>query len=286
MRPDYPAGGLVLLTPTGGFIRSATIGSDPVAVTLSDDGKLAYVADSSPGDVYAVRLPGLAVVWERHLGGAPFGLLVHGGHLYVSLYSGDAVVQLDPTTGAVIANVPIHHHGAGMAVDATGTVVVASDEGRLIAADGGSSRAGDRAFSAALVAGSIWTADYPTGYVSRAADAASRRRLPDPLHPFWVAPGAGGTLLVSAEGQNEDSDRGAVYAYDVARDSFTLLDRPIDPDQAVQWGPATVIAAHGSRSVDVVDSGRLSTWARGAAAVALAPDSALNLLVVVVNAHE
>jgi len=256
-----------------------------VAVIVSDDGTMAYAADSAPGDVYAVKVPSLSVAWKQHVGGAPFGLLIHGGRLLVSLYSGDAVVELDPSSGALLANDPITHHGAGMAVDLAGQVVVASDEGYLVALHG-TSTPGDRAFSAALVAGGLWTADYTLGQISRSGDATSRRKLPDPLHPFWVAPGAGGTLLISAEGQSEDSDPGAVYAYDVARDSFTLLDQPKDPDQAVQWGPAVVVAAHGSRRVDLIDGGRVSEWAKGAAAVAVAPDSGVNVLVVAVNAHE
>jgi len=281
----YPASGLVLLTPTGSVIQSAQVGSDVVAVTVSDDGKLAYVADSAPGDVYAVELPDLQVKWKEHVGGAPFGLLIHGARLYVSTYTGDQVWELDPATGVTIASIPIGHNGGGMALDAAGGVWVASDEGYLIAVDGAAQK-GDRAFSAALVAGTLWTADYPGGFLSRVGDTGFKRNLPRPLHPFWVAPGAPDTLLISAEGNNEDSDQGAVYAYDVARDSFTLLDSPLDPDQAVQWGPATVVAAHGSRRVDVIDGGHVSQWAKGAAAVAVAPDSSLNLLVVAVNSHE
>jgi len=68
-------------------------------VIVSEDGATAYLADSSPGDVYAVRLPRLTVAWKHHVGGAPFGLLLHGGSLFVSLFSGAAVVELDPSSG-------------------------------------------------------------------------------------------------------------------------------------------------------------------------------------------
>ncbi|MGA8923051.1 MAG: hypothetical protein WB682_07885, partial [Candidatus Dormiibacterota bacterium] len=61
----YPATGIVLLSlKDGARVAAASIGSDPVAVIVSDDGTTAYLADSSPGDVYAVRLPGLAVAWK------------------------------------------------------------------------------------------------------------------------------------------------------------------------------------------------------------------------------
>ena len=72
-------------------------GDQPI---VSEDGGTAYMADSSPGDVYAVRLPSLTVAWKHHVGGAPFGLLLHGGSLFVSLFSGGAVVELDPADGA------------------------------------------------------------------------------------------------------------------------------------------------------------------------------------------
>lgn len=280
-----PAAGVVLVSPDGAVKHAAAIGADPVAVIVSDDGSTAFVADSAPGDVYAAKLPTLTTIWAQHVGGAPFGLLLHAGRLLVSLYSGGAVVELDPGTGSILARDPIGHDGAGMTVDPQGGVVVASDDGYLIPLHG-AAQPGNRAFSAATVAGGLWTADYPAGEISRSGDPASRRALPDPLHPFWVAPGADGTLLISAEGAHEDSDPGGVYAYDVGRDQFTLLDQALDPDQVVQWGPAILVAAHGSKQVDVIDGGHVKAWAKGAAAVALAPDSNLDLLVVVVNSHE
>jgi outer membrane protein assembly factor BamB len=87
----------VLLSIKDGATRgSASIGKDPVAVIASDDGRTAYLADSAPGDVYAVSLPNLRVTWKEHVGGAPFGLLLHGGRLFVSLFDGAAVLVLDP----------------------------------------------------------------------------------------------------------------------------------------------------------------------------------------------
>ncbi|HKV88724.1 MAG TPA: YncE family protein, partial [Candidatus Dormibacteraeota bacterium] len=72
-----PATGLVLVDLKGGAqVASLSVGTDPVAVTVSADGAFAYVADSSPGDVYAVNLAHRAVSWRSHVGGAPFGLLL------------------------------------------------------------------------------------------------------------------------------------------------------------------------------------------------------------------
>src|SRR6202165_958503 len=102
--PTYPATGLVLLSLTDGTKRAAvSIGTDPVAVVVSNDGTTAYLADSSPGHVYAVTLPDLKVAWKQHVGGAPFGLLLHSGRLFVSLFSGALVVELDPNSGTQLA---------------------------------------------------------------------------------------------------------------------------------------------------------------------------------------
>jgi hypothetical protein len=54
----------------------------------------------------------------------------------------------------------------------------------------------------------------------------------------------------------------------------------------LQSGPTVFVAAHGDRDVLAIRGGRANSWARGAAAVALAADPALGYLVVAVNAHE
>jgi len=86
--PAAPDSGLVLLDlNSGAQVASLSVGRDAVAVALSADGQTAYVADSSPGDVYAVRLSQRRIVWRAHTGGAPFGVLENNCRVYVSLYS-------------------------------------------------------------------------------------------------------------------------------------------------------------------------------------------------------
>ena len=81
----FPDSGLVLLDAKGGTQRGAgAVGTDIVAVTVSDDGHTAFSADSAPGDVYAVQLPALAIEWKQHVGGAPFGLLLHAVSLLLA----------------------------------------------------------------------------------------------------------------------------------------------------------------------------------------------------------
>jgi DNA-binding beta-propeller fold protein YncE len=282
---DLPKTGLVLVSLVDGSQRaSATVGSDPVAVTVSEDGTMAYMADSSPGDVYAVRLPSLSVAWKQHVGGAPFGFLISGGRLLVSLFSGAVVVELDPKSGVVMDSHSVAQGPAAMAVAADGRVVVASTSGRLSYLDGSSVQAG-KGFGVAVVGTQTWTADFQGAQLVRAGDD-HQVNLPLPVSPFWLAPGGPSTLLVSAEGPHEDSDPGAVFSFDTTTETFAILARPRDPDQVVGWGSKVLVASHGDREVLAIDGGMTSTWAAGAEVVAIAPDAPLNLLVLAVNAHE
>jgi outer membrane protein assembly factor BamB len=284
-KPAYPESGLVLLSVKDGALRgSAAIGKDPVAVILSDDGRIAYVADSAPGDVYAVSIPGLKMAWKQHVGGAPFGLLMHGGRLFVSLFSGAAVLELDPKSGSMMGTHQVPQGPAAITIDASGRVVVAGTRGQVNMIDGGQLAAGN-GFGIALAGGRIWTADYERAELVPAGDD-HRVGLPLPLFPFWLASGAGDTLLITAEGGTEDSDPGGVFSFDPMTGAFKILATPKDPDQVLQSGSMVLVAAHGDSQVLVVQDDRSNAWARGSAPVALATSDALGLVVVAVNAHE
>ena len=261
-----------------------TVGTDPVAVAVSGDGRTAYVADSAPGDVIAVSVPGLTQVWKTHVGGAPFAILPHGGRLYVSLFDGAAVVELDPATGKQLASHPVAAGPAALAVDALGRVMVAGTRGAVDFMDGTSVPAG-HGFGIAAIGDQVWTADYERAELVRTGDHL-RVGMPDPIFPFWLAPGAAGTLLISAEGAREDTDPGGVYSYDPKTGKFLTIARPKDADKVVQSGSKVFVAAHGDRHVLAIEGGRVSTWAPNTAVVALEADPTANLLVVVTNAHE
>lgn len=268
--PAYPQTGLVLLSLRDGSVQSsARVGADPVAVIVSADGRTAYVADSAPGDVYAVSLPDLKVRWKTHTGGAPFGLLLHLGRLYVSLYDLGQIVELEPSAGRILSYDRAPGHPAALTADANGDVAVAAGS----------------AFGIALAGTTVWTADYRRSLLMT-ADGSKQVPLPAPVHPFWLAPGPGGTLLITGEGESEDSDPGAVFSYDVVRDKFTTLARPRDPDQVAALGSTIFVAAHGDRETLAIEGSTVRRWASGAAVVALAPDPLEGVLVVTVNAHE
>jgi len=255
-----------------------------VAVIVSDDGKTAYLADSAPGDVYAVRLPSLQVAWKQHVGGAPFGLLLHAGRLYVSLFSGTSVLELAPSNGASLATDPVPQGPAVMTIDGAGDVVVAGTRGRLNII-GGAQLAAGNGFGVAYAGGKLWSADYERAELVPAGDSY-RVGLPLPVFPFWLAPGAGDTLLIAAEGGTEDTDPGGVFSFDTMTGAFTTLATPKDPDQVLQSGSRIFVAAHGDHEVLTLQDGQVNAWARGASPVALAPDQPLGYLVVAVNAHE
>lgn len=276
---------MVLLSLKDGTQRNtASVGKDVVAVTVSNDGRTAYLADSAPGDVYAVRLPGLQVAWQQHVGGAPFGLLLHDGRLFVSLFDEGAVVELDLLNGKELATHPVPQGPAAMTIDGAGHVVVAGTRGQLNVIGGGQLAAGN-GFGVAYAGGALWSADYERAELVPAGDD-HRVGLPLPLFPFWLAAGAGSTLLVAAEGGTEDTDPGGVFSFDTMSGTFTTLATPKDPDQVLQSGSAIFVAAHGDREVLAIQDGRVNKWARGAGVVAIAPDPSLDLLVVAVNAHE
>ncbi len=280
-----PATGLVLLSLGDGSVKhTASVGTDPVAVIVSEDGSTAYIADSSPGDVYAFDLVRRQGRWKAHLGGAPFGLLLHDGHLFASLFRAATVVELDPGSGAQLATHAVPQGPGAMAIDPQGHVVVATAGGRLGALDGTSVPAG-KGYGVASAGDATWTAGFTESELVRAGDPHIVR-LPLPVTPFWLAPAAGGKLLVAAEGPDEDADPGGVFLFDPSSETFQTLAQPRDPDQVIQSEDTVFVAAHGDRRVLAIKGGQTSPWAQGASAVALATDAPLGLLVVAVNAHE
>jgi len=78
--------------------------------------------------------------------------------------------------------------------------------------------------------------------------------FPWPLFPFWLAPGAAGTLLIAAEGGTEDTDPGGVFSFDGVG-TFKTLARPRDPDQVLQSGSTVLVAAHGDHEVLAIAGG-------------------------------
>ncbi len=271
---------------SGAQVASLSVGTDPVAVTLSADGAVAYVADSSPGDVYAVSLSHRAVNWRSHVGGAPFGLLLAGGHLYVSLFSAAMVDELDLQSGAILASHPVGSGPAVMALDPSGNPLVAELSGVVASVDGGGgAEPAGHGYGIATLDADTWTCAYADAMIVRAGDGKTFT-VPSGLHPFWLSEGAGSTILIAAEGNNEDSDPGGVFRLDPGTGAFTTLAHPHDPDQVVESGGAVYVAAHGDSDVLRIAGGSTAHWAKGAAAVALAADPRLDLLVVAVNAHE
>lgn len=270
---------LVLSLADGSEKGRLSLGQDPVAVAVDEAAAVAYVSDNVAGDVYAVGLDPVRVLWKTTVGGRPGPLLLLRGRLYVSLFDAAAVAALDPASGRELGRAAVGQGPGELA-----------DDGQVACADGtawdlaGHSRPAGKGFGLADGPGGLWTADAAAGMLVRLTDG-QRVSLPGHLHPFWLATAGDGSLLVTAEGDDEDRDPGAVLKLDQGLHLTRLLTSQ-DPDLVSESGGRIYVAAHGERAVKVLQGGSLATWQKGAAVVALAPAPRLGLLVVLVNARE
>jgi sugar lactone lactonase YvrE len=283
--PAPPKQGVLLLALSDGSYRGqAELGQDPLAVSISPDGNEAYVVDNGGGSVYAVSLPNLRVRWSSRLDGAPTSVVTDGDNLWVSLYAAGQVAQLNRRTGDVIDKWAVGP-GPGAIVFQQGQPWAATAAG--VWQVKGRKQADIHGFGLALVGGTLWAADYDKGQVVRVSDGQTVS-LPPGLHPFWLSAGSSGNLLIAAEGADEDHDLGAVLTVAPSATEPRSLLRVTDPDQVLEAGGKIFSASHGDREVDVLTSsgGHVGSWAKGGAAVALAVDDALGLLVVVTDERE
>ena len=255
---------MLLSLKTGALVGQRALGEDPLAVTLAPGGRMAYVADNDAGEVIAVRLPSLDVAWRTQAGKTLSSLLYQDGRLYAGVYCCGEVRILDPATGRI-----------------TGSLTIAGRPGELAWWQGGIQAGNGDDFGIAAAGGGLWTADRPAHAV-----AGAGRRVTLPAAPFWLAADGPDHLLVAAEGTPEDTAPGAVARVDTSLGTASVLASPRDPDQVSSLADDVFVAAHGDRDVLVLRGGRQLRWAPGAEAVALAPDAALGLLVVVTDAGE
>ena len=255
-----------------------------MAVSISPDGNEAYVSDNAGGSVYAASLPNLRVRWTAALDGRPGPILTLGDELWVSLYTAGQVVQLDRHTGEVISKWAVGP-GPGQVAQQQGQLWVASAQG--VWQVKGKKQSDIHGFALAAADSAVWAGDYEAGEVVRAQDGKTVS-LPAGLHPFWLAAGSAGRILVAAEGDNEDRDLGGVLSLEPPDYAPRTILTATDPDMVVESGGRIYVAAHGDREVDVLMSSgdRVGAWAKNAAAVAIAVDQPLGLLVVATNERE
>jgi len=165
-------------------------------------------------------------------------------------------------------------------------VVAAGTHGEVDYLDGTPPLPAGHGFGIAAVGSELWTADYERAELDRAGDLKIAG-MPEPLFPFWLSAEEGGKLLIAAEGDPEDTSQGGVFEFEPASGAFRTLAHPRDPDFVVRSRDTIFVAAHGDRQVLAISTGgAVKTFAGNLAAVALAPDPSLNLLVVAVNGHE
>lgn len=280
-----PTGSGIVLLDLGDGHQVATIaaGSDPVGVTLSADGAIAYVSDNQPGLIRAIDLRARRPAWQAAVGGRPGPLLLSGGRLWVSLFGSGSLVALDPSSGRLLEKRPVcpspgqlaEWRGQVWTLCGGGGAVSTAGEG--LPAPGG--------FGLAAGEEGLWAAAYGAGRLVR-LDVPGEVELPSGQHPFWLSLAGDGSLLVAAEASDEDRGVGRVARLG-PDGAVSLLAGPRDPDQAVESAGVVYVAAHGDGRVLVLRSGSPErVWARGLSPVALAVDPALKLLILVTDDRE
>ncbi len=157
-----PGGGLVRLDRT----RPST---DPLRVALPESGFAVTVADETvwvaglDGRVFAIDAPSARVVRTFDVGGAPRGVAVADGDVWVTLRDARAVVRLDATSGDEVARIPTGGQPWPVAAGG-GYVWVATLEGRLLRIDPtrndvtAEAEVGPEARGVAVGASDVWVA--------------------------------------------------------------------------------------------------------------------------------
>lgn len=165
----------------GGLVRldRARPDRDPVAVVLPESGFAVAVAGDRAwvagldGRVFAIDAKDATVVGTFDLGGAPRGVAVQDGDVWVSLRDARAVVRLDGDTGKQVARIPLDGQPWPVAVGG-GFVWVATLDGRLLRIDPalnevtGEAQVGPEARGIAVATDRVWVTSQ-SGVVSSVA---------------------------------------------------------------------------------------------------------------------
>lgn len=170
-----PGGGLARLDRARPDAGPVTVALPESGFAVAVDGNVVWVAGLD-GRVFAVDADRAELVRTIEVGGAPRGVVVAGGDVWVSLRDDRAVVRLDATTGEEVARIATGGQPWPIAAGG-GFVWTATLEGRLLRLDPAEDRVtaeanvGPNPRSIAVGAGAVWVASQ-SGTVTR-ADAGS-----------------------------------------------------------------------------------------------------------------
>lgn len=121
----------VLGTADAAVLGAADVGSSTSGMSVSADGRTAYVATLST--VAVVDIATVSVTRRIDVGNAPTGTAPADGPLYVSWVElqrgGGQLLVTDPASGAVTARVPVGDHPLGLVV--SGSHVLVRDKGTV-----------------------------------------------------------------------------------------------------------------------------------------------------------
>ena len=201
---------------------SVKITGIPVAAAVAAGGKGFYVVSAAPASVATIDPAALQVTHETALGdGAPTGITVVKGDVYVSRESDDAVTIVDSATGKVDGEIPLRVAGLE-SYRGIGPLGMAFDEKsqRVLVAEAGINAVAVIDPAARKVMGHLPVAWYPTALAVRDGHiyVASARGVgtgpSTPAHRIRMVGGGKGTQQ-SFEIDTAVLRRGVVSAFDV-----------------------------------------------------------------------
>jgi YVTN family beta-propeller protein len=120
----------VIDTATNTVVATVPVGTFPIGVAATPDGKHVYVANSV-NSVSVIATATNTVVATITVGLAPFGIAItpDGKHAYVTNANSDTVSVIDTATNTVTATVPVGHLPGGVAVTPDGKHVYVANFG-------------------------------------------------------------------------------------------------------------------------------------------------------------
>ncbi|MDQ1248452.1 MAG: hypothetical protein QG597_2824 [Actinomycetota bacterium] len=113
------------------LLWSVGVGSGPMGLALTPDGKRAYVANSQSGTVSVVDLVSRAVIASVPVGEVPWDVTVNpsGSRVFVAMRRGTGLPQIDTFTNTALNAIPIGSPSTSVAMDRSGGLIFVATDG-------------------------------------------------------------------------------------------------------------------------------------------------------------
>ena len=274
---------------TGRAGTAIRVGSGPVAIAITPDGKTAYVTDAGGGTVTPIDLATGRAGTPIRVGSDPQGIAItpDGKTACVADYGGGTVTPIDLATGRAGAPIPVGSDPYGIAITPDGETgyVTNQDGGTVTPIDLATGRAGTPIQLGLDASGPFTVAITPDGKTAYVTDNGG-------VTPIDVATGRAGTpipvgvpayaIAITPDGKTvyvANTDGGTVTPIDVATGSAGTPIRVGNGPDAIAITPdgkTAYVANGGDGTVTLIDlaTGRAGSpipGGDGAVAVAITP---------------